>query len=622
MARLPQTFVEDVVARSDIAEVVAQYVRLQPKGKRLWGLCPFHAEKTPSFSVNPQEQFFYCFGCHKGGDVVTFVRELEKLEYTEAIIRLAERLNMSIPETTGERHSITREKREKAYAACKAAARWFHKQLFEPEGAAALAYLRRRGVTDRYIKRFGLGFAPDRWRGLEEALRPEGVEREALLDTALLLKKDDNVYNAFRGRLMFPILDIRRRVVGFGGRVLDGSEPKYLNSPDTIIYNKRRMLYGAHLLTGKGAVPYVILTEGYMDTISLHQAGMNTAVASCGTALTPEQAQLISRFSKDVYLAYDGDASGINASLRSLDILEEKDLRVRVMSFPDGKDPDDVARSMGIDGLELSRNNAEDSVTYRLKRLADGVNMEDAVARSRYAQECCRQVLAKIPSPVEHNRAVRILHLSTGIPEVDILAESQRWRGKSEHDIAKSAVLYKSAQETQSGAGEQGAVSEQNENIRNARRFLAGMLTLGEKAAHCWPAVGKNDFAGYGLDTISECMRQHPDADTRRLMSLLPGDDQATLSRIIEEASGVAWTTELLAGYLRKLVMIRYRKQLDDITRELAACENERKTVLKAQLVETSKVLRNLRDDWDLPGLLEYLTHCNALKEGEQLEHN
>lgn len=621
MPRLPQSFVEDVVARSDIAEVISQYMRLQPKGQRLWGLCPFHGEKTPSFSVNTQEQFFYCFGCHKGGDVVTFVREMEKCEYTEAIIRLAERLNMPIPEVSGEEHSISRERRENAYAACKAAARWFHRQLFEPGGAAALAYLRKRGVTDRYIKRFGLGFAPDRWHGLEEALQPENVGREALLDTALLLKKEDRVYDAFRGRLMFPILDVRSRVVAFGGRVLDGGEPKYLNSPDTLIYNKRRMLYGAHLLAAKASVPYVILTEGYMDTLSLHQAGMDTAVASCGTALTPEQAQLIGRFSKDVYLAYDGDAAGIKANLRGLDILEEKELRVQVMSFPDGKDPDDVARTMGIDGLEASRTAAEDSVTYRLERLADGVNIEDALARSRYVQACCRQILAKIPSPVERSRAVRILHLSTGIPEVDILAESQRWQGRDPW-VGNAGIPYKNPPESQTNTNVPETASDQSENREDAGRFLAGMLALGEEAFPCWETVTEEDFGDCGLGGVARGIRQHPGADTRKLMPLLEPEDQAALSRITEETAGTVWTSDLLAGYLRKLAANRYRKRLDTITRELADCEPGRRAGLKAQLVETSLILRRLQDDWELSGLLQYLTHCNPQKEGEQLEHN
>ena len=310
---IPERFLDELIARTDIVDLVGEYVRLTKKGRNYWGLCPFHSEKTPSFSVSPDKQIFKCFGCGKGGGAINFIMELDSLPFRDAVGVLAKRVNLEVPDTGGFSAGM-KERREKLLTINKAAARVFHKWLYAPEGAAGLAYLQRRGLSRGTLTRFGLGFAPDRWDGLLTALAEQGWDKADLLDAGLAVSnKDGRIYDRFRNRVMFPIIDIRGDVIGFGGRVMDDSTPKYLNSPDTPVYNKSRNVFALNIAK-KSRAGRVILTEGYMDTISLHQAGFDSAVASLGTSLTAEHAQLLARYFKDAVIAYDGDGAGVSAA--------------------------------------------------------------------------------------------------------------------------------------------------------------------------------------------------------------------------------------------------------------------------------------------------------------------
>ena len=288
---IPAQFIDELTARCDIADVVADYVSLTPKGGSLWGLCPFHGERTPSFHVVPEKQIYHCFGCGKGGGVINFVMEIENLPFPDAVRLLAKRAGLEVPEERGS--ADLRKKRERLLALNKEAARFFHAKLRSPEGAAGAEYLfRKRGLSQGIVTRFGLGVAPDGWDNLIRAMQEKGYTKRELLDAGLAVdNKKGRVYDRFRNRVMFPIIDLRGEVIGFGGRVLDDSTPKYLNSPDTVIYNKSRNLFALNIAK-KSKLGRIILTEGYMDTISLHQAGFDCAVASLGTSLTAEHAQL------------------------------------------------------------------------------------------------------------------------------------------------------------------------------------------------------------------------------------------------------------------------------------------------------------------------------------------
>ena len=299
---IPESFIDELVARSEITDVVTTYVRLTRKGSNYWGLCPFHNEKTPSFSVSQEKQIYHCFGCGKGGGVISFIMAIENLPFVEAVRLLAQRAGMEVPET-GENEGYRRRK-ERLLTLNKEAARFFHETLEGPAGAAGAEYLfGKRGLSRGTVTRFGLGVAPDGWDNLIQAMTAKGFSKRELLDAGLAVdSKKGRIYDRFRNRVIFPIIDLRGEVIGFGGRVLDDSTPKYLNSPDTPVYNKSRNLFALNIAR-KSKQGRIILTEGYMDTISLHQAGFDCAVASLGTSLTQEHAQLLSRYTKEAIIA-------------------------------------------------------------------------------------------------------------------------------------------------------------------------------------------------------------------------------------------------------------------------------------------------------------------------------
>ena len=313
---IPERFLDELMARTDIVDLVSESVRLTKKGSSYWGCCPFHSEKTPSFHVVPDRQIYKCFGCGKGGGAINFVMELENLSFRDAVAVLAKRAGMTMPESFGGSPDAQK-RREKMLELNRQAALAFHRWLYAPEGAHGLDYLRRRGLSPGTLTRFGLGFAPDSWDALIQEMAKQGYDKRDLLDAGLAVSnKDGRIYDRFRNRVIFPIIDVRGGVIGFGGRVMDDSTPKYLNSPDTPVYNKSRNIFALNIAK-KSKAGRVILTEGYMDTIALHQAGFDNAVASLGTSLTEEHAQLLSRYFKDAIISYDGDGAGIAAAQRA-----------------------------------------------------------------------------------------------------------------------------------------------------------------------------------------------------------------------------------------------------------------------------------------------------------------
>ena len=338
--------IEDVKAQNELVSVVEQYVRLDKRSSsNLFGLCPFHAEKTPSFSVSPTKQIYYCFGCHKGGDVIHFVMDIEKMNYPDAIRYLAERAGIQIPEPDDIEWQARQERRKRLQTICLEAARQFYRNLISPHGERIRVYLQNRGLHTSTSTRFGLGFALDEWDGLLNHLKGLGyTDEEELLQSGLFKRgKNDRLYDLFRNRLMFPIFDAMGRIIAFGGRVIDDGMPKYINSPETPIYSKGRHLYALNLAKSSKQ-NHLLIVEGYMDAIALHQSGIRQTVASLGTALTENQAQLLRKYTEQVIIAYDADAAGQAATLRSLDILAKKGLNVSVLQVPDGQDPDSFFR--------------------------------------------------------------------------------------------------------------------------------------------------------------------------------------------------------------------------------------------------------------------------------------
>ena len=366
----PPAFLDELAARNPIEEVVGQYVSLKRSGANLFGLCPFHGEKTASFSVAPDKGIYYCFGCHKGGNAVNFMMEIEGLSYPDAVRNLAKRVGLEVPDD--EQYQSKYRQQERLWALHKDAARFFHGKLNAPEGAAALQYALGRGMPKSTIINFGIGYAPDTWSSLVDHLRKKGYTDQELRDSGLVTisKKNGNLFDRFRDRLMFPIIDVRGNVIGFGGRIMkkDDNAAKYLNSPETLIFNKRKNLFGLNVAK-KTKLPYMILVEGYMDAIALHQYGFDCAVASLGTSLTEEHAVLLSRYTENVVLIYDGDEAGQRAAQRAIPMLEKAGLSIKVLQLKDAKDPDEYLKKFGPDKFQMLLNDSSNRVEYQLNAI-------------------------------------------------------------------------------------------------------------------------------------------------------------------------------------------------------------------------------------------------------------
>lgn len=380
----PPAFLDELAARNPIEEVVGQYVNLKRSGSYMIGLCPFHSEKTPSFSVTPDKGIFYCFGCHKGGGVINFEMEIEGLSYGDAVRVLAQRVGMAVPDD--EEYQKRYRKQERLWAISKEAARFFVSQLYAPAGGEGLQYAQKRGMAKGTLTRFGIGFAPNNWDSLCKAMKAKGYTDEELLDAGLALKKNDSIYDRFRNRLMFPIIDVRGNVIGFGGRVMDDTKPKYLNSPESEIFNKGKNLFALNVAK-KSKLGYLILVEGYMDAIALHQYGFDCAVASLGTSLTDEHARLLSRYTDQVVLIYDGDEAGQNATKRAIPMLEKAGLQVKVLQMRDAKDPDEFLKKFGADRFRLLLEESSNRVEYQLRAIQKKYDLSVDEERVKFISE-------------------------------------------------------------------------------------------------------------------------------------------------------------------------------------------------------------------------------------------
>ena len=385
----PPAFIDELVARNPIEDVVGQYVNLKRSGANMFGLCPFHGEKTASFSVAPDKGIYYCFGCHKGGGAINFMMELEGLSYPDAVRALAKRAGMEVPED--EQYQSRYRQQERLWALMKEAARYFHTQLHSPAGAEGLAYAQKRGMPKGTLTTFGIGFAPNTWSGLTDAMKKKGYTDQELIDAGLVSQKGNRIFDRFRNRLMFPIIDVRGNVIGFGGRVMDDSTPKYLNSPETLIFNKRKNLFGLNLAK-KSKLGYLILVEGYMDAIALHQYGFDCAVASLGTSLTEEHAVLLSRYTEQVVLIYDGDEAGQRATRRAIPMLEKAGITVKVLKMRDAKDPDEYLKKFGADKFKLLLEESSNRVEYQLGAIAKKYDLREDEQRIKFIQEAAELI--------------------------------------------------------------------------------------------------------------------------------------------------------------------------------------------------------------------------------------
>ena len=409
--RYPPQWLDELRARADIVKVIGSYVTLKKNGHRYVGLCPFHNETAPSFSVDEQKQVYHCFGCKAGGSVIQFVMDIERLSFSEAVAFLADQLHMPLPEMQNDpAYEKRRTLKERIYLANRTAARMYHQLLWQPESSAILHYLQQRGLSDAVIRRFGIGAAPPSAQ-VGHRLMEEGFAEEELVQAGLMLRREGRTFDMFRNRAMFPIIDTYGNILGFGGRAMGDAMPKYLNTSDTPAFNKRYTVFAANLLRKAKGLTRVILVEGYMDVVALSQFGVEGVAATLGTALTPEQARLLHRFAPEVYIAYDGDRAGQKAILRGLEVLEGENVPVRVLDFPGGLDPDEFIRQEGLEAFQALKPIS--AVTYRMRREKERHDVSTEEGRIEYAKACAA-ILRGVKEPVELENHLRHLSVETG----------------------------------------------------------------------------------------------------------------------------------------------------------------------------------------------------------------
>lgn len=444
-------FLSDLKARTDIMDLISSYVSLDSRrqGRTHKGLCPFHNEKTPSFMVYEDTQSFYCFGCGAGGDAITFTMKIENLDYIEAVKLLAERAGLSMPQD-GYDDSMT-QKKNRILAANREAARFFYSCLVDEKNSHALNYFLNRGLTPQTIKKFGLGYAPDSWDSLIKHMRSKGFSAEELYEADLVKKSTKNgerFYDNFRNRMMTPIIDIRGNVIGFGGRVLDDSKPKYINTADTPVYKKSHEVFAMNYAKN-AKEDFLIVAEGYMDVIALHQAGFTNAVACLGTALTAEQARLMKRYTDEVVLSYDSDEAGQKATKRAMQIFTSSGLKVRVLQLRGGKDPDEIIKKYGRERFQSLLDGAENDTEFNIIKIAEKYDLSTSDGKMNFLKETA-QFLATLSSPVE--RETYCLKLAS---MTDVTADAIRQEVKRNLSAVRKKEkkeLYSRARNLSSGA--------------------------------------------------------------------------------------------------------------------------------------------------------------------------
>ena len=394
--------IAEVRSRNDIVDVVGSYVKLTKKGNNYWGLCPFHNEHTPSFSVNRGKQIFHCFGCTAGGNVISFIMKYENLTFQEAVKVLAERAGIQLPEREITQEEKQRQsRRARLLEVNKEAATYFYRCLRSPHGERGMKYLEDRGLSPETMKNFGLGYAGVNGREVIDYLRSKGFTDDEIRNSGLAsISEKNGLSSPFWNRVMFPIMDANHRVIGFGGRVMGDAKPKYLNSPETDIFDKRRNLYGFVFARNSRAGNY-ILCEGYMDVIAMHQAGFTQAVASLGTAFTEEQAKLLSRYTQKVLLAYDSDGAGVKAALRAIDILKDVGLSGRVISLKPCKDPDEFIKTYGKEAFQERIDNAENSFYFRIRIIYEGYDQNDPEQKTAFYKDIATKLCEEFHEPLE-----------------------------------------------------------------------------------------------------------------------------------------------------------------------------------------------------------------------------
>lgn len=556
---LSDSFLQELKMKTDIEDVISTYVTLKRRGATLVGLCPFHNEKTPSFTVYPATQSFYCFGCGAGGDAITFLKKIENLDYLDAVKTLAQRAGLQMPQE-GFDDSLSK-RRRRILEMNREAARFYHSVLLSPEGKVGYDYYIGRALSAATINHFGLGFAPNQWDALLKHMRAKGYQPAELVDAGLARKGQKGYYDNFRNRVMTPIIDVRGNVIAFGGRVLDDSKPKYINTGDTLVYKKTNELFALNFAKDSKE-DALILCEGYMDVIAMHQAGFTNAVAGCGTALTTEQVRLISRYAKEVILTYDADEAGQKALQKAMTLFDQTDVKVRIPALVGGKDPDEIIRTYGRDKFKGMLEGASNETEFRLLALRRQYNLATTQGKIDFIGGAL-QILATLP-PVEQDLYVSRLSEELGVERQnmkvqlqDLVARQGNRREKREFKRIVQENMRKTARETM-------ATDASLRKLRAEDRLISLLLRYPDCSRLCKDFDPHWLTPGFAQRVFTLILQRLENGDGTELMDLrdrLTDDEMGRLSGIIARGGESADAKQEFSDCLQTIRAEQQKKQ-------------------------------------------------------------
>lgn len=556
---LSDSFLQELKMKTDIEDVISTYVTLKRRGATLVGLCPFHNEKTPSFTVYPATQSFYCFGCGAGGDAITFLKKIENLDYLDAVKTLAQRAGLQMPQE-GFDDSLSK-RRRRILEMNREAARFYHSVLLSPEGKVGYDYYIGRALSAATINHFGLGFAPNQWDALLKHMRAKGYQPAELVDAGLARKGQKGYYDNFRNRVMTPIIDVRGNVIAFGGRVLDDSKPKYINTGDTLVYKKTNELFALNFAKDSKE-DALILCEGYMDVIAMHQAGFTNAVAGCGTALTTEQVRLISRYAKEVILTYDADEAGQKALQKAMTLFDQTDVKVRIPALVGGKDPDEIIRTYGRDKFKGMLEGASNETEFRLLALRRQYNLATTQGKIDFIGGAL-QILATLP-PVEQDLYVSRLSEELGVERQnmkvqlqDLVARQGNRREKREFKRIVQENMRKTARETMT-------TDASLRKLRAEDRLISLLLRYPDCSRLCKDFDPQWLTPGFAQRVFTLILQRLENGDGTELMDLrdrLTDDEMGRLSGIIARGGESADAKQEFSDCLQTIRAEQQKKQ-------------------------------------------------------------
>lgn len=561
---IPESFINELKYHCYIEDIISGYVSLKRTGRNLKGLCPFHSEKTPSFTVYPENGSYYCFGCGSGGDVITFIKNIENLDYVEAVRFLAAKAGMTVPED--ETDNGLGKLKTRILEANRLAARFFHENLIHTP--QALQYIRDRGLSDKTIRHFGLGFAKNSWSDLTQYLRSKGYSEQELYQAALAAKgRNGSYYDQFRNRFMFPIIDVRGSVIGFGGRVLDDSKPKYLNSADTPVFKKSRNLFALNFAKNTKERS-LILGEGYMDVIAMHQAGFTNAVATLGTSLTSDQARIISQYAKEVIIAYDSDTAGQTATKRAISLFEETGVKVRILGIPDAKDPDEYIKKFGATRFKLLLEGCSNAVEFELAKAKAKYDVETADGKVGYLKEAAK-VLSTVRSPIEIDVYAAKVAGETDVSKDAVKLQIQEYMKKS---------YYQKRREERkdlrlAGFEKNDRVNPQRRVYPKAARAEEGLLSAVMKNPDFMQDLSQTitaedfvtDFNRNLYEVISVRLKEGKSVELMALSSVFDSDQMGRISSILAAYHDINHTREEVTDYVATIKEEKQKLSTQDI---------------------------------------------------------